>query len=386
MSEWRRVQGVVVAASFSLLLAGTNATTPLLPLYRGVLGFTPGQLSLTFVSYVTAITVVLFGLSRSVFVRWSPVLICAALALSVVADLLIAGATLHQVLVGRMLTGVACGMGTGSAAALVVAALGPKARSISATGNLVGAVIGTSVSQLCVTFSGLAATHQVFHIHAAACAVMLVLVAPVLRHRRAHNHLALKPATKGTDEASNAPPMLVPLLVGCCGWLGMSGAVTFLPTYFAESGLPLAQALGVIVLMICSAGGQLLSPALTRRAPWLSGLAGYAAGLVLIAAARLLGSSALAILGCGAIGFGIGVSYRLALVVITRGATPAQQGTRASLYAATTYAAAAASVLGAGSWANTTSIPTVVTQGSTLLATLALLLLPIAPRLRDTRE
>ena len=67
-----------------------------------------------------------------------------------ISDGLMSLATEQAIMIGRAFAGLAGGLGTGSAAALVVSAMGVKGRSISATGNLVGAVIGTLFSQLCV--------------------------------------------------------------------------------------------------------------------------------------------------------------------------------------------------------------------------------------------
>lgn len=85
-------------------------------------------------------------------------------------------------------------------------------------------------------------------------------------------------------------------------------------------------------------------------------------------------------------GVGIGVSYRLSLVVITRGASPAQQGTLSSLYAAFTYAAAAAGVLAMGVTGNIIGLhQTVVGITVALMCALAMVAKK-APRLAHASE
>ena len=106
------VQAALVAACFSLLLAGSNAFCPLLPVYRDRLGLDPLVLSLTFTLYVAALVVVLFTLARPRFTRHAAPLLLASLTMMITSDL------------GRAVAGIAGGLGTGAASALVVAAIG----------------------------------------------------------------------------------------------------------------------------------------------------------------------------------------------------------------------------------------------------------------------
>ncbi|WP_160000681.1 hypothetical protein, partial [Roseomonas sp. 18066] len=282
--------------------------------------------------------------------------------------------------------GLAGGLGTGSAAALVVACLGARGRSLSATGNLVGAVIGTSLSQLGVWLWAEGALHRVFHAHAAACVFLLVLLVPVLAWRASENRAAFTHAPAEAAAATDRKSMLWPLLSGCCCWVSISAAITFLPSFFAESGQPLLRALGVILMMVASASGQLASPWIGRRFPNVSGQLAVAAGLAMLLGGAWLTSAPLALAGFASFGAGIGIAYRLGLVAVTRGASPAEQARRASLYGAATYTAAAAGVLGAGFWASQAGLSAMVAQGFGAMALVALALLPRAPRFRDARE
>jgi hypothetical protein len=54
------------------------------------------------------------------------------------------------ILGGRILAGIAGGLGTGAASALVVAAIGTTGRAVTATGNTIGAILGVSGAQLAV--------------------------------------------------------------------------------------------------------------------------------------------------------------------------------------------------------------------------------------------
>ncbi|WP_284482610.1 hypothetical protein [Pseudodonghicola flavimaris] len=76
------------------------------------------------------------------------------------------------------------------------------------------------------------------------------------------------------------------------------------------------------------------------------------------------------------------MSYRLSLVLITRGTAPARQGRLASLYAAITCAAVA--VVGAGFLAALVNYEVMAQVEFVLIGALMLLALPAAPRLDQT--
>lgn len=104
--------------------------------------------------------------------------------------MLLWSATASSVLLGRALSGVAGGLGTGAASALVVVAIGDRGRAITATGNLVGAVIGAGLAQVAVLVLGDSALRVVFIVHGAACLLMGAIVAIPLSLRRSPNRWA----------------------------------------------------------------------------------------------------------------------------------------------------------------------------------------------------
>lgn len=71
-SRGERSQAGLVGASFALLLVGTNAANPLLPVYREVLGFDALLLSLTYVFYVTVLTAFFVIMARPSLARYAP--------------------------------------------------------------------------------------------------------------------------------------------------------------------------------------------------------------------------------------------------------------------------------------------------------------------------
>ncbi|WP_374754683.1 MFS transporter [Arthrobacter sp. AFG20] len=378
-------QGVVGAVSFSLLLAGSNAITPLMPIYRTMLGFTPLSMSLTFVSYVGVMTVTLLVLSRPSMMKRSGFLLLGALLLAAAADAMLGVAAEPFVLTGRAMSGVAGGLGTGAAAALVVTSLGHAGRSVSATGNLVGAIVGTVFAQACVAIYAEEAVHWTYILHAIACiaaagALTIVLIACRTANRELLSIVnpALPRSTTGLRST------LMPLAVGCMAWCTLSTSLVYLPTYFAETRLPQAQTFGTIAMLTLSAAAQLGSPWAARRLPWASGLPTMALGIAGILAGARLGWDVLAIAGSALTGAGLGASHRLGLVMFTKGTPPADHGALSSFYAATTYLIAGLSVLGSGMLGSVLGLEGSVLTTFAVLGTAAAGLAWKAPRLRDS--
>jgi hypothetical protein len=377
-------QGILAAFSFSLLLAGTNANTPLIPLYRELLGFTPLTMSLTFVCYVSVLIVFLTALSRPSIVRWSPILLSAGLAMAVLSDIAMATATEAGVLLGRALAGVGVGLGTGSAAALVVAAFGASGRAVSATGNLVGAVVGTLFSEVVVLFLGkTVAISWAFEAHAVTCFILFVLMSVTFVLMRDVNRSAFS-HVKGT--ASDVGPALArnifPLVIGSTGWIAISLAITFFPSFLEEGGMEAIKSMGMIVLLTSCALSQVFGRRIAAFAPSLSGVEAMAIGVLLILLGSSISSEIVGFLGFGLLGAGIGVSYRLALIMLTKGVSPRDHGALSSTYAGITYAAAAFSVAATGFAGNLFGLKATITVVLVMLTLAFLAIVRKAPRLR----
>lgn len=384
---WRPVQGVVVAAAFSLLLVGTNLMNPLLPLYRELLGFDALMLSLTYVCYVVVLTVFFVVMARPSLTRWAAWSVLAALVLAVVGDALLWTGTGWGLLAGRAVSGVSGGLGTGAASALVVVAMGERGRAISATGNLVGAVIGASAAQLAVIAWGGRAPQLLFTAHAGCCLVLLIVLGIVLVVRRAPNRQALR--STSTDESDGGRTdgggaAWIPLVCGAVAWVSLSISVVFVPSLFDDLGFGWASAMAVAGVLFCSAVVQVTARPLDRVAPWLSGIELLAAGMVFTIAAILTQAEWSAVVGVVFTGFGIGVAYRTGLVSLTRGATPSRQGALASLYGAVSYGSAAVVTLAAGVTGRVVGLAPTVLGTLAVLVIVAVALVRVAPRSRPT--
>ena len=385
------LQTALVSTAFAMQLVISNAINPLLPIYREQLGMSAFVLSLTFVLYVGALVLVLALLARPRFARVAPALLLLSLAALVVSDLLAAHPEVWSILASRVLVGVAGGLGTGAASALVVGTIGARGRSITSTGNMAGAVVGVVGAQLLVSTVGEAAPTLVFLGHAVLAGVILVALAIVLWARRRPNARALEHQTGALEmgqRTKRRPPARARslLVTGSIAWIGLSIGVVFSATIFAELGQPVVQAIGPALLLIASGACQLASPALTRIAPWISGVLLLAVGCAAVAWGALVVAPAIAVAGLALIGAGSGIAYRAALVAFTRGASNARQSALASTYAAVTYAVAATVALLVGQLSDAVGFGPAAGGTFGVLAVLALVSLRWAPRLRDTIE
>ncbi|WP_116130748.1 MFS transporter [Tropicimonas sp. IMCC34043] len=379
---WMGAQALLAAAAFVLLLAGTNTTTPLLPVYRDVLGFSSLSITLTFSVYVGALVSVLFLATHPAVLRRAPLMLVVSLGVAILGDLLLATATLRGVLAGRALAGISGGIGTGAAASLVVAAIGARGRALSATGNLAGAILGTAAAELLLQLVGVRAISLSFHLHAAACTLLALPLAGLLLLRRADNRRLIRvdPVATGSLGAI-LRRRRVAILTGCLAWAVTSTCIVFLPTYFADHQLPVVQAVGIPMLLLSSLLAQLFSGALTRHLPGLSGMVPMALGIVAVLISAGVGSTPSGIAGFMLIGAGAGTAYRISLVLLTLDASPAAQGRLASLFAAITYTVAAAVVLSGGALAQGFGMAAVTTCMLATAGLLAIVAIPVAPRL-----
>ncbi|WP_206446554.1 MFS transporter [Agrococcus sp. KRD186] len=385
------LQTALVSTAFAMQLVISNAINPLLPIYRAQLGLNAVVLSLTFVLYVGALVVVLALLANPRFARHAPALLLASLVALVASDLFALHPEPWSILTARVLVGVAGGLGTGAASALVVGTIGAAGRSITSTGNIAGAVVGVVAAQLLVSTVGADAPGLVFVGHAVLVVVLFIALAAVLWARRRVNARALEHQTAsielGGRQRLRLPARALPVLVtGSIAWVALSISVVFSATIFADLGQPLVQAVGPALLLVASGILQFASPALTRVAPWLSGALTLAVGAAAVAAGSFAALPVIAVAGLTLIGAGAGVAYRAGLVAFTLGASSSRQGALASMYAAVTYAVAAASALIVGRVSDLIGFGPTAVGAYGLLTLLALLALAWAPRLRDTVE
>lgn len=358
--------GALATGSFTALIAGANLPVPLLPVYRDVLGLTPTGVALVFSSYLVVLVATLAVMSR---VREGPDpwwLLAAALGCALVADGLLLVGSMPGLLLGRLVTGIAIGLGTGAASSIMLSVAGEPGRTVAATGNLVGALVGTAGAAAAAQWLP-APTRVVFVVHAAG--VVVLTFAVVIRTRPAPERardvvpvFASAPASLGDE---NGPGRCAwsrdasrwwggarrrgGYGLGILAWTVAGLVVALVPTTLVavDAADSVIAATGVVVVFLVAA-------AVTQFA-WPATRSGVVAALVLVGAgmatlvwAIAVSSLLLALLGCAVTGLGQGPSYRSGMAMVSRGSSSAALGRLASAYACVSYATAAVAVVVAG--------------------------------------
>lgn len=377
-----RTTGVLAAVTFASILVGTNAVTPLLPLYRRFLRFDPLMLSTAYAVYLVTAVAMLTLAARRRLDAIALTLLTAAIAATLTADLLQATMSPLGIVLGRMCLGVAVGIATGSVTSLVVAGFGARGRAISSTGNLAGAVAGTAFAQAMVSALGPAAMHWIFVMHGGLCGVLL---AALLSRRGSHaGHLMV--STHPDQEASvwatlRANP--VNAAIGCLAWIALCCALALLPSLFTELGMAEVETFGAVTLLVSTAAAQIVGPRFARLIPRASGLPTLFVGSGLIVGGCVLDIPLAALAGLVPLGVGLGTSYRLALLVLAQRAAPHRQGELSSVFAALTYGTAAIATLLCGAVSNLAGLRPTILVAFAMIGLCALLLACRAPGLGD---
>lgn len=339
------------AASFAVIIAAANSINPLLPLLRAHAGLEPLALSLTFVFYVSAAIVTLATIAGRRRPPSPGFALIIALLFCVVANISLAGGTEVLILVGRALTGVAVGLATGAAAALVVDALRGRGRGLAATGNLVGAVLGTAAAQPFAAIGTIDAATALFLGLAAIAGALAVALGVALLVRGSPLNDVDSPGEVMPRRRARLGARGARTVAGAAvAWVALAAAVVYAPTVFFDASMPLAQVLATVIMLIASAAAQLGSAALARFVPRMSGLLILAAGIAAVTLAVVARADGAAVVAMAVIGVGGATAYRTALVALTAGAGPMRQGALASSFAVMTYSASALAVLAVGAF------------------------------------
>ncbi|WP_146077983.1 MFS transporter [Pseudoclavibacter sp. AY1F1] len=385
-STRERALAVVAALAFGFVIAGANSINPLLPMLRVEVPLGPLGVSLTFVAYVSAavLTLLVVGFSR---VRVSPgAALVVALLVAACANALLASPVAWQILAGRAATGIAVGLATGGAAGLVVEALQGRGRGLAATGNLVGAVVGTAIAQGVAAVESTAGVMRMY-VTGAGVSLLLAVALLLLLRARAGTRVPQGEPPRSTTGAAPSHRLtradVGTILRAAFVWTGLSVGVVYAPTIFADAAMPAAQFAGSVTMLVAAAIAQLGSVPLGRLLPGASGHLAFAVGAALAVTSVLTTSNALAFIALALVGGGGAVAYRTSLVHLTRGATPKLQSVLASKFAVATYAASASAVLTIGLLGGVLPTEIVLAVFATLLSLAALLMHWRAPRLRD---
>lgn len=384
--------GVAALTGFCVIMAGPNVPIPLLPVYVEQFSLDPLDQAVLYSSYLVALVVVLLIMARRTDPRTLPVLLATAVCVSVLADVVaVLGAqALPLLLAGRALSGISVGLGTGAASAVILVALGSSARTLIASGSILGTLIGTLGSGIIGTLAP-APTITAYLVHAAAAAALLW---PLLWLYRREAHLLAQGFTpqpsapmaslRGTGPLTRRH-RFAGLLIGCIAWTGVCVHIALIPAAVrADHDVSLLTA---VLPVACYLGASYTAQQIVR--PHLKQLRGWQVLGPLVAGHGLLGlalaENSLTLLFGAAVlaGAAQGPAYALGLATMTYGLSPTHQARASSAYAAVTYGFAALGVLSIGATANAIGVPNALLLVAAVFAALGTVAITAAGTRQD---
>jgi MFS family permease len=344
----------LLAAAFSVTMLGTTLPAPLYVLYQQKLGFPPLMITVVYAVYAAGVlaALLLFGRSSDQFGRRRVLLAgLACAALSAVVFLFAQG--LPLLFVGRLLSGLAAGLFTGTATATLVDLAGEdrgrRATLVAAVANMGGLGLGPLMAGLLAQFAPLP-VHLPFLVDLGLIllAVLAVWALPETVEVPAHPRLRIS--------RPDLPPQVRPLFVpaataGFAGFvvLGLFAAVapSFLLDVLHEGSHALSGAV-VFTLFAASALGQV---ALARRlGPWAlaAGCVALIVGMGLLAAGLAATSLTLVIASAVVAGVGQGLTLRAGLEAVNSRAPAERRAGVASSFFMVLYTGVSLPVIGEG--------------------------------------
>ncbi|MET9696714.1 MFS transporter [Streptomyces sp. NPDC006529] len=351
----RRPGYLAAAAVFAVGMMGTTLPTPLYGLYREEIGFSTFMVTVVFAVYaVGVLAVLLLAGNYSDRVGRRPVLL-AAIVLSVLSALcFLAEHGLPLLFAGRLLSGFAAGLlsGTGTAAVIELAPPERRARAAFAAtaANMGGLGCGPLLAGLLAQYAPYPLALP-FLVHLAllvpATAVVLLLPETVERPRR-----WARPRPQGVrvpPGARAAFALCAPAAFAGFALLGLFTAVA--PTFVAQTlevtNHAVAGAL-VFSVFLASTLGQLAGGRLDADRALPRGRAVLVAGLALVAASLAVESLPLLVAGGAVAGFGQGMAFRAAVATVSAAAPAEQRGATISALFVIAYCGISLPVVGVG--------------------------------------
>jgi MFS family permease len=316
----------VAAAALALLFAGVFMPSPLYEFYREQWGLTPGEISIVFAIYAASLipSLVFFGGISDDIGRRKTLMI--ALGIAALAALTLAFASnIWWLLGGRVLQGIAIGIGTPTATAAIREwmpdGLQNRAGLVAVAAIATGSAIGAAIAGILAQYAPLP-TRLTFLVYIALSAGVALAVRTVQScthtHSAAHRGLpVIPPAIRR--------PFFVASAQSFIGWAVISIFASLVPS-FLEAALGVHNLLIGSCVILCVQIGTLAAVAvgsrLNNRAAIIAAMLALGAGVWTL----LLGAPdhvyVLLALACAIAGLGNGLGYLAGLNIVNAIAPP----------------------------------------------------------------
>jgi MFS family permease len=353
----RRARGWYLAAAgvFAVGMAGTTLPTPLYGLYREQLGFSELMVTVVFAVYALGVIAALLvaGDFSDVLGR-RPVLLFA-LGLSILSAVCFLWENgLALLLVGRLLSGFAAGLFSGTATAAVLELAPSQLRGLAGFAATAANMGGLGCGPL---LSGALAQYApsplrlpfLVHIALLVAAVAVTRALPETVARRAPRP-PLRP--QGMVVPQETRGVFAPAGLAAFAGFSLLGLFTAVaPSFLAQTlGVHNLAVTGVVVFSVfCSStAGQLLMGRVSVRRALPIGCLVLTIGMALVASSLLAESLPLLVVGAVVGGLGQGLSFRAALTSVSAVAPDEHRGATISAFFVIAYVGISLPVVGVG--------------------------------------
>jgi MFS family permease len=341
-----------VAYAFGVTMLSTTLPTPLYPLYRSELGFSELIVTIVFAAYAAGVIIALLVFGNASDAVGRRVVLLSALVVALVsAVVFLAEQDLAMLFVGRVLSGLAAGLFTGTGTVTLVELEAPGSRG---RGSLVATLVNMGGLGLGPLLAGLIAEYGAIPLRI-TYVIDLVLLAPAIAT------LLLVPETVAERSHLKGPSLGVPAEVRSvfaqAALAGFAGFVV-LGTFTGVSPAALGQVMdvhnlfvvGLVVFAVfaASTAGQLGSSRFSARVALPLGAAVLCVGALGIALALWQRSLALLVIGGIVAGLGQGLGFRAGIGAVTAAAPAEQRGAVTSVLFLVLYIGISVPVVGIG--------------------------------------
>ncbi len=379
-SQPSRPRFAALGYALAVLLTGTNLATPLYAGYERVFGLSPLDVTLLVAVYAAAVVVALLVCGPlSDTAGYRPVLVAGLAAAACGSALLAAAPGPAWLFAGRAVQGLAVGTCSGALTAGLVLT---EPRGRRARASFLAATVTTAACGFGPLLAGALAQYAPAPLVLSYLVEIGLLVPAAVAAAALPGSLGVTgrrwrprwPGLPAPVRAAFAAPALVSLLA----WAVAYVVLALVPSYAAA-------ALGGRNLLVngAAAGSLLLVAAAAQAAfrSWdparamLAGLAGLAAGLLVLIAAGLAGSvpvlfAAMAVAGCGQ-----GLAFMGGIRRVNDIAPPGARAGTVSMFYVVTYAGSGLVTVGVGLLATLAGLPVAVRWSAAVLAAACLLTL-----------
>ena len=385
----------IAAAGIAAMFMGSTLLTPLYALYQREHGFSELTLTLIYSAYVVGNMAALLLLGRlSDQVGRRPTTF-PAIALAGVATLVfMLDAGTSSLFVGRMLSGLAIGVASGTCTAWV-AELTPnqdksRASVLATGGNFVGLALGPLIAGVLARYAPWPVElSYAIYLALLALIAFFIWATPETVERRVRNfdEVSLRPRI-GVPRAIRSQ-FIAPAVTAFATFALIGFYAALLPSLMAEDLGQRNPAIGGIVvseLFIVAIVTVATTKTLASRTAMLSGLALLPPSLGLLVAAQLGHSMTLLAAATALAGASAALGYRGSLQVVNAIAPVEQRAEVISSYLLTCYLANSLPIIGVGLLSRVSSLPVASNAFAATIALLALGALLVGARYSPQQE